>query len=569
MTRRPPPHRPAYAWPLTAVLLGGWALAAMPDAKPAGSADDVQDVVLLADGRPVFLRLHIEIDGKPFRAVHAEALQAYLDGLFTQLDSNGDGVLSEEEARRMPSPFKPPADAGGSTVHVAFNYRVVDADGDGKITREEMAAYHHEFSGGAAQVQPAGRTIIPPQVDQALFNLLDTNKDGKLSKEELAAAADVLFPLDQDRDELISPQEIAPALYAVAAPDPNGALPSQPDMTQPAARAASLFLVSMDEDKTALASALLTRYGHGNRDKLDGHTLGLDAAAFQQLDADKDGALDAAELAKFTDRPADAELIVRLGQRAAGLAPLVVVRMGGAAATAQPVADGGLMLTFGAVHLDLRINGDRADQPAGSRQRFLELFRGAAGDKGRLSADQARQAGFFPAQFALLDRNGDGELTEREFADYLDGVQERQARLIGATPSQLLSGRARTLFEWLDRDRDGRLSLRELREAPNLLTRMGVDAVSRADSPEGYQLAIGAGRASLGRAGPDAFTPPEAPMLTLDWSGPDLLWFRKMDRNGDGDISPREFLGTAEDFKRLDADGDGLISREEAERFKK
>ena len=50
-------------------------------------------------------------------------------------------------------------------------------------------------------------------MDQALFNLLDTNKDGKLSKEELAAAADVLFPLDQDRDELISPQEIVPAAY--------------------------------------------------------------------------------------------------------------------------------------------------------------------------------------------------------------------------------------------------------------------------------------------------------------------------------------------------------------------
>jgi hypothetical protein len=40
-----------------------------------------------------------------------------------------------------------------------------------------------------------------------------------------------------------------------------------------------------------------------------------------------------------------------------------------------------------------------------------------------------------------------------------------------------------------------------------------------------------------------------------------------MDRNGDGDVSPREFLGSREDFRRIDADGDGLISAEEAERY--
>jgi hypothetical protein len=45
------------------------------------------------------------------------------------------------------------------------------------------------------------------------------------------------------------------------------------------------------------------------------------------------------------------------------------------------------------------------------------------------------------------------------------------------------------------------------------------------------------------------------------------LWFQRMDRNNDGDVSFREFLGTREEFNRIDTDGDGLISPEEAIRY--
>jgi hypothetical protein len=39
-----------------------------------------------------------------------------------------------------------------------------------------------------------------------------------------------------------------------------------------------------------------------------------------------------------------------------------------------------------------------------------------------------------------------------------------------------------------------------------------------------------------------------------------------MDRNEDGGVSPREFLGPPELFRKLDADGDGVITPEEARR---
>ena len=41
-----------------------------------------------------------------------------------------------------------------------------------------------------------------------------------------------------------------------------------------------------------------------------------------------------------------------------------------------------------------------------------------------------------------------------------------------------------------------------------------------------------------------------------------------MDRNGDGYVSPSEFLGPLALFRRLDLNDDGLLSVEEAEQAK-
>jgi hypothetical protein len=41
-------------------------------------------------------------------------------------------------------------------------------------------------------------------------------------------------------------------------------------------------------------------------------------------------------------------------------------------------------------------------------------------------------------------------------------------------------------------------------------------------------------------------------------------WFAHADFNGDGDVSSREFLGTREQFSKLDTNQDGFIAAAEA-----
>jgi Ca2+-binding EF-hand superfamily protein len=196
----------------------------------------------------------------------------------------------------------------------------------------------------------------------------------------------------------------------------------------------------------------------------------------------------------------------------------------------------------------------------GPRQFYLQQFQAADGErKGSLERSQVEQSPYLNSLFVLADRDGDGKLTTQELTAFLD----LHARGAGAFTTLTIVDQSLALFELLDENRDGRLSLHDLGTAWSRLRSYDLDGdgcLSRDEFPRQYQLWL-----SQGWPRPGSLVPREAATKAPVARGP--LWFRNMDLNGDGYVSRREFLGSEEMFRQLDTDGDGLISVEEAERF--
>ena len=134
----------------------------------------------------------------------------------------------------------------------------------------------------------------------------------------------------------------------------------------------------------------------------------------------------------------------------------------------------------------------------------------------------------------------------------------------GCQMALTITDEGRSLFDVLDADGNGQLSVRELRSAWSRIKPLvrGEAGLARDDISRRLEVSVGQGQQRFRqvqiarRATNNTKSPAKTP-----------VWFTKMDRNHDGDLSQREFIGSEEDFRKLDADGDGLISAEEARQF--
>ncbi len=164
-----------------------------------------------------------------------------------------------------------------------------------------------------------------------------------------------------------------------------------------------------------------------------------------------------------------------------------------------------------------------------------------------------------------MDADSDGKVFKGEFSSFVD-----RQNAAGAARLQLaVADSGQNLFDMLDTDQDGVLSARELRHAPDILAAAdtnGDGSLNGDEIPQKLEFELTRGVDER----PDTATASRRRSMSTakaSTSGP--LWFRKLDRNNDGDVSRQEFVGPPSAFDRLDTDHDGLIDREEAEAFEK
>jgi Ca2+-binding EF-hand superfamily protein len=403
---------------------------------------------------------------------------------------------------------------------------------------------------------------------------LDQNQDGKLAKEEFAISA-ALRKLDLDDDETISNAELQPLRSAYGYYEdyarPQGA-------TQPAS-----FVSLNDADSpTKLVRQLLHKYDRSGSvlgtsgatpamdSKLSRDELGLDLQVFQTFDADGDGQLDFDELRQLFRNPGPTlEVTVRLGQRKLD-EPAVEIVPAKASGGALPVglgqsADGVATLILGKVQIE--VGAVSATESAeNTRQIYAQRFKAVDADNnGYLELKEVEQRGYPKEVFELIDRDGDSKVFEKELsAFYVQQHAAMQSRVVLE-----VSDHGHNLFQIVDVNRDGRLTQRELARAAKRIAAWdenGDGAVTEAEIPRGYRLTLARGTLYGSRTFPAVSYDAAGQPLSRPGAGP--LWFEKMDRNRDGDVSRREFLGNDDDFRQFDANADGLIDAAEAAKAK-
>lgn len=554
------------AWSLAmlfAFTASGVAYCQQPRQSPKESQrqkDDRATLIVLAPVGPVFVDMHLMVSKVPYREWVAQFLAK-------DMDIDKSGRLDASELNLLTESIKQLIGVQESSEIL----KAMDASTSDSVSAEQApasVAVDDFIDWLRIHIPRAFDLIAQPQAaDDAvrLASLVDVDHDGAISEEELRASSRTLRFRDLDNDETFSVSELLP--YR----DPR----SQNAAVAPDAVSLPFFHVIDHESAERAAERIVQRYGAEGQ-------VPADLLRQQNLNspgvASEEKRLTAAEVLTIVEKP-QFHMVMEVSLSVqANTSNIKVAISRDASEFCKPAAKqafGEYSLAIDGLPLKVQALGGGANDRRNTQGYLGQTFVMSDGDRNQY-LDESEFSGMMEAlnrsgvrsDFGGVDFNGDKMVTRDEVFSFAKRDQMAVASRVQVSVMQ----NGKTLFGLLDKNSDRRLSVREMRSGSELLKPYDFNRDNKfADSELGteFVLAISLGRPEFRR------TSGQSDMMSREMNSGDAIlpgsdsltgpeWFRRMDRNQDGDVSAREFLGTKEQFTNIDSNGDELLSAEEA-----
>ncbi len=480
------------------------------DAGPEQEPEPRDRFLLLIPGGPLIVDLILSIEGES----HAASLKRLVDDELATADINKDGRTTWKELANSER-FR----YGQFRYNPAPSMRMFDGDQDGLVGSSEFLRFLTRNAGSTQSFVLRTSNEARYHSQSVVMQLLDDDRDGAITQQEMEQVAARLLRLDADDDEILTLADFKSDVRQVSRPMSR----RRPDQPEVAVR------INEQTDWDYVWYSLAELYANG--EPLTAKDFSFSADVAKALDADQDGTIGVKELKGLTEPPPHLVLKASFGEiRNAGEPPTTRLRL-------QALSE----------HLE-SIGATVSERP---KRILLALPRF------RVQFFVNEDPMLYNTTADEIDLNSDGKVGEYELANFL----ERQRPALRALVRTWVAGHEDPLFAALDTDGDGMLGARELHQSPDLLKSLDRNEDGRVESHEiPDAMVVGFVRGTPLRDS-QMFVIASSPAET---ERPNPEWFTAMDTNRDGEISQREFLGTPDQFQRLDRDTDGFLGPREA-----
>lgn len=513
-------------------------------------------IMLLTDYGPLLIDLRITIEGVP----HEQSFDSVIEEVMSIADEDGDGIVTWEALMTHPrfrdGQFGNPA----TTTYQAQQdmVRLYDTTQNERVDADELVRYlsSNQGTSRAMSLITSNYRRVMNRDDSPIRKWLDINDDLVIDESEIARASRRMRLRDTNDDEILLPSDFVDSVGM------------QNGMTMRRRPRDSEYLpkvgwtIAQREPWSDMRVAW-DHYYAINRG-YDDERFAVSGDLFDQLDIDDSGSVDNLEMEMLTEVPAHIELDIELvenQQQPSSSVTISALRIPPeqllAVVQHQPNR---VTLQLPDTSIDIFAR-DNIGYAAYDQQAMNFLMQADGDSNDYLDEDEFNAIGqFLNSDFEAADLDGNGKLFQAEIVTILE-----QRNMVSRNQLSIRADdQDDALLPSVDLNSDGRIDSREIARIGESLLALDHNDDGRLELHElRGTMMVGVVRGgNRGQVQPNDTTY-QVPTVDRKNSESTPRWFIGMDRNRDGGISWREFLGARTQFDELDANSDGFVVESE------